>query len=278
MPFRDGLNYPFVLDAVLAVAALHKAYTEPQHSKKYMSACLYYQNQCLCGYQEQLTNINEDNCSAMFAVSALVHCLNIAISRGGPTLLPTPPIETLLLQIKLGRGIKIVLHANWEVVRSAHYKDIFNPFEASTPPDAINSPEVSYAMEELRRCVEEDKTSDSTTRDVYAKSIETLENDFKNVEQGENLAAVSAWPITIDDKVAELLEERDPLMLLICVHYGALCLHIHDRWWAHNFGCRLIWDLSEMLHAMDASWLPLTSWARARATSARAACSEQQSW
>lgn len=109
MPFHDGLTYAFVLEAVLAVAALHKAYMEPQHSKKYMSACLYYQNQCLCAYNKELANINEDNCHAIFAVSALVHVLNIAISRGGPTLSPTPPIETLLLQFQLTRGIMVVL-------------------------------------------------------------------------------------------------------------------------------------------------------------------------
>jgi hypothetical protein len=123
MPFHDGMTYAFVLDAVLAVAALHKAYSEPQHSKKYVSACLYYQNQCLTAYQEQLTNINEDNCNAMFAVSALIHVLNGAMSRGGPYLPPTPPIETLLSQLKLGFGIKTVLDATWDTVRVAHYLD-----------------------------------------------------------------------------------------------------------------------------------------------------------
>ena len=101
MPFRDGLTYAFVLDAVLAVAALHKAYMEPEDDKKYMSACLYYQNQCLCAFQEQLADINQENCHAIFAVSALIHVLNIGISRGGPSLTPTPPIETLAVQLSL---------------------------------------------------------------------------------------------------------------------------------------------------------------------------------
>jgi hypothetical protein len=275
MPFVDGLTYEFVLDGILAVAALHKAYMEPEHGRKYMSACLHYQNQCLGAYQEQLSNINEDNCHAMFAVSALIHVLNIGISRGGPSLAATPPIETLRVQFTLGRGIRAVLETTWETVKSAHYKDVFRVPGSSTPSDAVNSPEVAYAMEELRRCVAD---SDAPNAAILDESIEKLEDAFKHVEQGEDFAAITAWPVLVDDKAGELLEKRDPLMMLICIHYGVLCFHLHDRWWAHNFGCRLIWDLSELLHALDASWLPLTSWARSRAASVRAASVQVQLW
>jgi len=277
MPFRDGLTYAFVLDAVLAVSALHKAYMEPENGKKYMSACLYYQNECLCAFQEQLTNINQDNCHAIFAVSALIHVLNIGISRGGASLSPTPPIETLAVQFTLGRGIKAVLSETWETVKSAHYRDIFTVPGASTPSDAVNSPEVAYAMDELKRCVTDSDTP-SATKDVLISCVEILEGAFKDVEQGEDFAAITAWAVIINDNAGELLEKRDSLMMLICIHYGVLCLHLHDRWWAHNFGCRLIWDLSELLHALDASWLPLTSWARSRAASVRAASAQVQLW
>ena len=274
MPFQDGLAYPFVLDAVLAVAALHKAYVEPEHSKKYMSACLYYQNQCLYAYQKELANINEDNCHAIFAVSALVHILNIAISPGGPTLSPTPPIETLLLQFQLTRGIMVVLSTAWHTVSTAHYKGLFKIPGYNTPTNAVNTPEVAYAMEELQRCVANTESTDTTVQNVYKTSVESLGNHFKHVEQGGDLNAIVAWPIHLDDKAEQLLADRDPLMMLICVHYGVLCLHVHDKWWAHNFGCRLIWELSDSLHALEASWLPLTSWARSKAASIRAASAD----
>lgn len=276
MPFRDGLTYAFVLDAVLAVGALHKAYMEPENGQKYMSACLHYQNECLCGFQEQLLNINQDNCHAVFAVAALVHVLNIGISRGGSSLPPTPPIETLAVQITLGRGIKAVLSTTFETVRSAHYRDVFNGSGVPTPTDAANTPEVAYAMDELKRCVTDSDTISATTRDVLVSCVETLEDAFRVVEHGEDFNAITAWPVIVNENAGELLEKRDPLMMLICIHWGVLCLHLHDRWWAHNFGCRLIWDLSELLHALDASWLPLTSWARSRAASVRAASASAQ--
>jgi hypothetical protein len=137
---------------------------------------------------------------------------------------------------------------------------------------------VAYAMDELQRCVADTAMADAATRDVYATSVASLDDVFRQVEQDDDLDAIAIWPILLNEKVTELLEKRDPLMMLICIHYGVLCLHLHDRWWAHNFGCRLIWDLSEMLHALDASWLPLTSWARSKAASVRAASAQVEVW
>jgi hypothetical protein len=269
MPFYDGMTYPFVLDAVLAVAALHKAFIEPQNNEKYISACLFYQNQCLQTYYKQLTNINPDNCHAMFAVSALINVLTIAMSRGSSSLVATSPLETLFTTFKLLRGIQVVLHGKYDIVRSAHYKEIFSVPEV--PPDSVVSPEVSHAMKELLRLVtDENNEADPDRIEMYKSSIDSLEKHFREVEQVQNFGAIISWPLSLHKTATELLKSRDPMMMLIFVHYGVLYLHIHERWWAHNFGCRLIWELSESLHALGGSWLPLTSWARSKAANVRA--------
>jgi hypothetical protein len=269
MPFHDGMTYPFVLDAILALAALHKAFIEPQNDGKYISACLFYQNQCLQTYYKQLSNINPDNCHAMFAVSALINVLTIAMSRGSARLVATSPVETLFTTFRLLRGIQVVLHGNFDTVRSAHYKQIFSIPEA--PADSVVSSEVSHAMKELLRLTSDGNTEADPDRiELYRSCIESLEKHFREVEQVQNFGAIIAWPLSLQERATELLRARDPMMMLIFVHYGALYLHIHERWWAYNFGCRLIWELSESLHALDASWLPLTSWARSKAANLRA--------
>ena len=269
MPFYDGMTYPFVLDAILAVAALHKAYIEPQNNGKYTSACLFYQHVCMRAYSQQLTDINHDNCHAMFAVSSLINVLTIAMSRGSSSLVATSPLETLFTTFKLLRGIQVVLHGNFDTVRSAHYKEIFSV--PDVPPDAVVSPEVAHAMKELLRLASDGTNETEPDRvEVYKSSVETLEKHFLEVEQVQNFGAVIAWPLALHETATELLRARDPMMMLIFVHYGVLYLHIHERWWAHNFGCRLIWELSDCLHALNASWLPLTSWARSKAANVRA--------
>jgi len=269
MPFYDGMTYPFVLDAVLAVAALHKAYMEPQSNEQYTSACLFYQSQCLRAYHSQLSDINTDNCHAMFAVSALINVLTIAMSRGSTSLVATSPLETLFTTFKLLRGIQVVLHGNFDRVRSAHYKDIFAV--PDIPPNATVSPEVAHATKELLRLASDETNEAEPDRiEMYKTSITTLQDHFLQVEQVHNFGAVIAFPLALSETATELLRARDPMMMLIFVHYGVLYLHVHERWWAYNFGCRLIWELSDALHALNASWLPLTSWARSKAANVRA--------
>jgi hypothetical protein len=191
MPFYDGLNYPFVLDAILALTALHKALKEPQNGEKYISACLYYQSQCLRVYQDQLSDINLDNCHAVYAVSVLISVITIAMSCGSSALLPTPPLETLFTTFELLRGIQAVLSTTYDTLRTAHYKDVFAI--PPIPPDAVVSPEVSHAMEKLLRlATNETSPADPSHLDVYKSSIETLEEHFTQVEQVKNFGAIIA--------------------------------------------------------------------------------------
>jgi len=269
MPFHDGRTYPFVLDAILALAALHKAYLEPQNNEKYSSACLFYQNQCLQTYYKQLANINKDNCHAMFAVSAMINVLTIAMSRGSSGLVATSPLETLFTTFKLLRGIQVVLDGHFDAVRAGHYKEIFSI--PDVPPNSTVSKEVSHAMGELLRLASDGNTeADPDRTELYKSSIDSLGKHFLEVEQVANFGAVIAWPLSLDESATRFLKAHDPMMMLIFVHYGVLYLHIHERWWAHDFGCRLIWELSESLHALGGSWLPLTSWARSKAANVRA--------
>lgn len=263
-PFHHGLKYGFVLDAVLALTALHKSYTDPAESEKYTSACLYYQARGLREYQEHLTDINEENCHALFAFSALINALTIATSRGGPNLLPTPPLETLFTSTELVRGIRAVLDTAKETVISARYEAIFSL--PRTPAGLSLTEEVSYAMHELQqRADKAAKYFGLHQLGLYTVAIESLRDHFRDVEHGKNFGAIVSWPYSVGEESIGLLRDRDAIMTLIFVHYGVLCLYIHERWWARNYGCRIIWDLSEALHALDAAWLSSTGWARTKA-------------
>lgn len=94
---------------MLALAALHKASHENADSVKYTSACMHYQSRCLREYQARLDSIDDENCHAIFAVSALMHIMTITMSRGGPSLMPTSTLETLVTSYNLLKGLEAVL-------------------------------------------------------------------------------------------------------------------------------------------------------------------------
>jgi hypothetical protein len=136
---------------MIALAALHKAFTEPAEAEKYASASLYYQTQGLQAYQGQLMDINEENCHAVFAFSGMINGLNIAMSRGCASLPPTSPVDTLCLSLKLLRGVQLVLSTKLDVLMSTRDRAVLSPKDLQEKTGT--SEEVAAALQELREIV-----------------------------------------------------------------------------------------------------------------------------
>jgi hypothetical protein len=183
--FRDGPKYPFLLDLVIALAALHKAFTEPAEAEKYASASLYYQTQGLQAYQGQLMHINEENCHAVFAFSGMINGLNIAMSRGCASLPPTSPIDTLCLSLKLLRGVQLVLSTKLDVLMSTRYRAVLSPKDLQE--ETGTSEEVAAALQELREIVT-DKPQLTTIgcAELYISTINSLEPEVSTIKQVSN--------------------------------------------------------------------------------------------
>lgn len=101
---------------------------------------------------------------------------------------------------------------------------------------------------------------------TYTATIDMLEDAFVQIEHYGNHGAIISFAMSISDESVNLLKAHDPIMLLIFVHYGALFSYIHDRWWAHGFGARMVRELCVLLHAAGAAWAPFTSWPMAKVT------------
>lgn len=263
-PFQDGWRYSFILDAILALTALHRAYTTSGESDRFVRASLYYQSSGLRTFTQHLSDITASNCHAMFAFAAIINIAVIAVSRGGVGVSPTAPIDTLFTIYELGNGLKAVIDSSLEMLTSGPYKAAFAT--ASTLPKTCASETVARVFQAMRQQAESVAIAIPDNRaETYLATIDRLEEAFMQVEEHKDFGAILAWIMGVPNKAIQLLEIRDPMMCLIFMHYGVLYLHLHDKWWANGFGARLIWDMSSLLHAADTAWVPLTSWARVRA-------------
>lgn len=264
----DGPKFPFLVDGLLALASLHSASLDPSSCQKYVSAFAVYHDRSLGVYQEELCKINEENFPAVIVYSIIIIVLTIAASRGYGPLPATSPLDTVQNVSELLRGTSTILNASeFEALKSGRYGALFivadpdaQDFETPIPEDVTN------AFQRLHGCVSRKQTSSNENQStLYRTTIEILKVAFRPLRIGPNMRAAVAWPITVDQSVFALLRERDPMTMLIFIHYGVLYLQAHGRWWARDFGCRLIQDLSEILHSMDPSWKQWTQWARDRA-------------
>lgn len=64
----DGFAHEFLVDAILALAALHKAVVQPASSaSKYTEASVFYQQRGLREFTKLLAQPDASNCHALFA-------------------------------------------------------------------------------------------------------------------------------------------------------------------------------------------------------------------
>lgn len=268
MPFRDGVKYTFVLDAVLALASLHTAIVDPAKCAKYTAACLQYQSRGISGYRRHLAAIDQDNCHALFSFAALLNALAIALACGNSHLPSTPSLEAISTTVKLTHGIKVVLNTTLETVMSAQYKVIFSV--PSIASDLLLAEDIDYALRDLHHSATDPMHNHTLERlDTYVETINNLRNLFKQLGHVPDIGSIVAWPVSIGDQPVNLLKDGDAIMTLIFVHYGVLCLYIHDRWWSQGYGSQIIREFSDALHASNAAWKTSTEWARAKAADPR---------
>lgn len=262
----DGPRFPFLVDGLLALASLHSASLDPASRQKNIAAFAVYHDRSLGAYQDELSKINDDNFAAVIVYSIIIIVLTIAASRGCDPLPATSLLDTIQHVSELLRGTSTILNAaEYDSLKSGRYGALF----IVADPDAQDAPipaDVENAFRRLHECVA--RMEDPTKKDrsaLYHTTIEILKFAFRPLHVGPNMRAAVAWPITVDQSIFGLLRVRDPMTLLIFVHYGVLYLQAHERWWARDFGRQLIYELSEILHNLDSSWKLRTAWARERA-------------
>lgn len=251
--FQDGSNYHFVLDAILAMAALHKAHLVPGEARKHTRDFLRYHEQSFRAYREQLPTIVSQHCTALLNFSMISSISLIALSQGfdgSPTIGTT---QTLLAVFRLLRTTKLMYGNNLGDQWSDGHK-AFSPLKCTTSTDHGNK-DFDVAMSKLRQCIGCVISPPSTQLfAVYTSVIDSLHQKFKLCGQGKEIGAILSWPANLSDISMELLVRGDRTMLLILVHYGVLILQANDRWWAKGCGTRLIRELTPALRGTNDTW------------------------
>lgn len=262
--FEDGLEFAFVLDAVLALTALHKAFLNPREGQKHISNSLAYQDQGLRAYQAQLTDYNPRNCKALFIFPVIMNISIIAMSRGYASMSATSPIRTLHSVLEILRGVKVIFHTSSDIIRTSVYQGLLSA--RGSQYTTCSPASVAGAMERLRKSMS--NTTPQIGSDMlalYKVAIDTLEAHFQRYEHEGDVGAIISWPLGLGELGTELFRQGNRGMMLIFTHYGVLFLQVSGQWWARDFGARLIHELSESLRGMPAAWEASLAWANSEA-------------
>ncbi|KAJ5895590.1 hypothetical protein N7495_007281 [Penicillium taxi] len=254
---EEALSYPFLMHGILALSALHLARTGPDTSKRtvYLNRAVAHQNQALALFRGLLGDIQEKNAKAMFAFASIVVVYTFGFPHTPDTQDPWTCVDDFHQVLVLTRGIQQVIRSPASFLGDNSFAPIFQIDEVRVPLLEPASTNLKRLRDANERCAVRDSSHEV---EVYTATINDMEDMLSWVYGGMNASAVAGkWAITLPQRYLELLQDREPLALVILAHYGVLLQLLKHRWCFEEQCIRVaksVWAI------LDDQWRPLVHW------------------
>ncbi|KAF5981710.1 hypothetical protein FBULB1_4648 [Fusarium bulbicola] len=269
-----GFRYPFVLHALLGLAALHIAYTSPTERARSWLVGMYHHNEALTGFRRELSTITEENSEALFTWSISNVLYVFATSNplyqdidGGPASLTSAQKEKVLGTewIPMMRGLEAVLQPTHNYLLSGSMKAIM-----STGNWAELDPEQeSQDPEDVHFCHARESWNESDHAEVYEEALQVLRKcrlysyQFREMdsETRSNWGYNKEWSAPLmfihfaPESYFSLLRQRQPPALILFSLFGALLHKIRNYWFLEGWGKAIVEVIADILGSYWREWL-----------------------
>ncbi|KAE8391244.1 hypothetical protein BDV23DRAFT_193301 [Aspergillus alliaceus] len=232
-----ALSYPFLMHSLLAVSALHirhKCSTERR--RIYTEAAIKHNDLSVSLCTPLLSNMTSENCHALFAFSCLVAVFAYAAQDPTATC-HALDIGDVVKVFKLVRGAgSIVVQARpW--IQQGEMRPLLSLGHRLRQPSGAKYAHELYArLEELFQQHTYSVLPASPTSALLSESFQHLLSVLKRGAAQEDTSPIMAWPVLVDAKYLDLLQEGEPTSFVILGYYGAALELLRDEWWLEGWG------------------------------------------
>jgi hypothetical protein len=262
---NHAFAYPFLLNELLAVSALHLSTRRPAQQSLYREEATRLQSQALRMFNETTRDLNQQNIIPVFLFSILQGIATFFETFHDPTYDASDWtfFEKIIQSVKLLQGVRNIVDGWWDFLVTSDIKDIL---KEAVAPDLEWNDEVIDRFEAFRVQILESPGLDQTQATVCDKAIEELVRIYKSAfgkgsecSTHDQTAAKHAtrWLIIIPPAYTELLVQRKPEALLILAHFAVILHKLRAGWTVGDAGQQLI--LAVEAH-LEAPWHEALSW------------------
>ncbi|OJJ96156.1 hypothetical protein ASPACDRAFT_54566 [Aspergillus aculeatus ATCC 16872] len=253
---EEALSHPFLMHGLLALSAIHLARTRDEVKRAaYVSVAVAHENQALAFFREQLSDINASNAKAMFAFASVVVVYTFGFlhpSHAPGTDDPWACINGILQVFTLTRGVQQILNEATSTIRDSDWGALFqlDDYDDVLPDDERSALDRLHEMNHV--CKGQDPAHNSIT---YEHAIENLADLMAAAHQGvTSVRQACRWAIRLKAEFVQLLQEHQPLALVIVAYYCAILHRLRDIWFVDDWGIRV---LKAIWQVLDDQWRPL---------------------
>ncbi|KAI4720121.1 hypothetical protein E4T48_03714 [Aureobasidium sp. EXF-10727] len=250
---EDGLlplQFPYLMHANLALAALH-LYSEQPHRSELLSRAAAHQQAALSQVRPHIIDVTPEHSQAILGFAATTSIFALAEPAYDPRGLGLvrDTIDELLNSFHLGKGIKTILKQKWDVLQ---HKESIKKVTVQLP---------DYTA--LRATLEENYPVYPTLRNVITQNCQgdeaiacmgAVEKLFfymaileTNQQENPGPMYVQMWPLNVDTLYLNMLADRKPVALLVLAYYAALMRLRSNTWWLERWPSAIINHVASIL-------------------------------
>ncbi|KAI0390197.1 hypothetical protein F5Y17DRAFT_469108 [Xylariaceae sp. FL0594] len=254
-----GLSMPYLMDEVLAFAALHLSVLTPDAGARarYRHQAVELQTRALALYHAASpVATTEDNCTAlcMFASLVALHTLYDTVTVADDAT-AADLLDRFVQFAGLYRGVGVVVEDRWHVFRTSEISGIVGLIEEAEAVPLTSGGLCDHLLHLLEASKERLAPSALTACQGAVDALIWTFHKHDVLQKPNNRHMVFAWPIRITSAYLEMLRSRQPEALVIMAYWGLLLHRERDFWIFGKGGQALIEAIQSYLGPYWDKWI-----------------------
>lgn len=271
-----ALAAPYLMNALLAIAALHMSHLRPAQSAYYHHQAVHFQTHALSMFNDEKPHVTPENALSLLLFSQFTSLQVLhEITLNATT--HDEPLDRFLDYLKVYRGVVLVTNEAWTTLLQSKLSDFFANTSGITKHKTSEGEETA----ELRSFVSISRSLSNEQKQYCQDAIDRLQwiisrsdpssdsdldprpgdmcrpGDGFHLEGHKCLKEVLAWPCLARESFLDLLCSKNPETLLILAYYG-VAMHQHRAFWVYaDIGAILIRAIARNL---GPNWQHFMAW------------------
>lgn len=241
--------------AALAITALHISYLRPDESESYLVFAARHESIALPLIRSGLTELDEENCHALYACGHLIIKYAFACPHFPGSLVFSSGIGTVAELVPLLRGAFSVQDHCREWLTAGPFASCLEVPLSPNPSFSLNPDDERLAA--LLPLF----SDDSEDAAVCIEALNVLRRLFAMMASpGQTISTktlVYRWPVEVPRRYLVLMSERNPKALVILAHYCIMLNMLKSFWFMEGCAAPV---LRQCRQELGDEWLPHIQW------------------
>ncbi|KAL7621124.1 hypothetical protein AAE478_008438 [Parahypoxylon ruwenzoriense] len=229
---ETALSYPFLMNEMLAFAALHLAHLNPAKASFYKHQSVGLQTHALSIFNREMKAVTSENgvsvlCFVWFMAMHILYDTRELLEADGY-------LNRFIHYVELHRWLGLITAEAWQSMLKSKISYVFEDAQAVLDRIDPSGPHTA----ELKRFIMDSEKLDDKEKDDYRDALNRIQwalSEADKAGEQEKCTAttflqLNSWPVTVPDGFIRHISERVPEALVVLAYYAVL-LHL----------CRKIW-------------------------------------